>query len=365
MAAAELEGEVIVVDNGSRDRSVERAGDAGARLVHEETRGYGAALRRGIAEASGQVVVMADADHTYPLDRLAELVGPVLLGEADIVVGARLDAANRQTMPLLHRWVGTPVLSWLNRRAAPELRVTDSQSGFRAFDRSRVTDLGLEANGMEFASEMLIRASQHDLRIDEIPTGYRARIGQSKLRTFSDGWRHLQQILLLAPDLLLVDPGIVLTALGIVLSVFGLVAPGGVGVGSLTWQPIFFSSICLVLGVQALLGGAVLAHESAVVSNRVHRRFEFVGRASFRTWCLTGGLAAIVAGLVIDAALFGIWVSGNTAPSRGLALASIAQSLLIVGSTLVLFGVVSRFLRRPTVAAESTDTTSETPAARR
>ena len=143
LTQAGLSGEVLVVDNGSTDGSASLAVQAGARVVGEERRGYGSALRRGIAEARGTIIVMADADRTYRLDRLGELVAPVAEGIADVVLGSRLDRLNPGTMPLLHRLIGTPAISFALRRACPGLRVKDSQSGYRAFHAEKVRALGL------------------------------------------------------------------------------------------------------------------------------------------------------------------------------------------------------------------------------
>ncbi len=202
---------------------------------------------------------MADADLTYDLSRVNELTTPVLDGSVDLMLGARLDGSNRGTMPFLHRLVGTPAISFLLRRACGGLEVRDSQSGYRAFSAARVRALNLKATGMEFASEMLIRASQEGLEIGETHMGYRPRAGESKLDTFTDGWRHLQLILLLAPSLLLLWPGLALLAFGIALSGASIVNPVGFELGSLLWQPIFFAPILVVLGIAAALGGVVLA----------------------------------------------------------------------------------------------------------
>jgi glycosyltransferase involved in cell wall biosynthesis len=342
-ANAGIRGEVVVVDNGSTDGSAEVAAAAGARVVHEVQPGYGSALRAGFNAAEANIVVMADADYTYDLSKIPMLVEPIMRDEADLVLGARLDAATRRTMPFLHRYVGTPILTFLAARACGRRVVTDSQSGFRAFRRDRIAALELHSSGMELASEMLIRAARSGLRITEVQTGYRPRIGESKLATFSDGLRHLELICLLAPDLLLIGPGATLLALGLVMQVFAFVSPSGVDVGSLRWQPVFFATIALVLGTQALLAGAVLAHHSSVTTPGVGRRFAFVGRPGFVNRCLQAGVLMVAAGLVIDIVLFIVWLQGEaTPPVRGYGITSLAQSLIIVGSTVATFAVVSR-----------------------
>ena len=342
LAAHGVSGEVIVVDNGSSDGSASIAEAHGARVVSEPRRGYGQALRTGFGAASGDVVVMADADRTYPLDRLRDLVEPIRRGEADLVLGGRLADSKRATMPVLHRRLGTPLLTFLISRASGGLPIRDSQSGFRAFDRHRIDGLGLRSTGMELASEMLIKARRAGLRIREVPTGYRARVGQSKLDTFADGWRHLRTILLLAPDLLLVWPGALLAAAGLLMTIVSLVRPAGIDVGSLQWQPIFFSTIALVLGTGAFLAGAVLAHRSDVVRAEVHHRFTWVGTRAFVRATAVFGVVSVLSGLAIDTVLFFAWVNGGSAPSRGVALASLAQTLLILGPAVGGFGIVAR-----------------------
>ena len=136
LAGAGIRGEVVVVDNGSTDGSPQLAADAGARVIRESQQGYGSALRTGFAAAKGEVVVMADADLTYDFAKVPELVAPIRAGEADMVLGSRLGGATRQTMPFLHRFVGTPAITFLTARACGGRVVRDSQSGFRAFRRA-------------------------------------------------------------------------------------------------------------------------------------------------------------------------------------------------------------------------------------
>jgi hypothetical protein len=344
LEAAGLEGEVIVVDNGSTDGSAMLAEAAGAVVIEEPVSGYGAAIRGGIAAATGEICIMADADCTYPLYRIGELVDPVLNDEADMVIGSRLDGSAHQSIPWLHRAVGTPALSFLIRRASRGVEVEDSQSGFRAFRRDQFLALGMRSTGMEFASEMLIRATRSGLRVQEIPVGYRDRVGDSKLRTLSDGFRHFQLILLLAPQLLLVWPGLLLLLTGATATSTAFLFPTGVAIGSLRWQPIFFSSIGIVTGSQALLAGIVLAHRSSVVTERVHAQYQFVGSSKFVLRCCLLGLLIFGAGIGLDAWLFVAWVGHGGGPTNPLAVASLAQSLLIAGAGMSAFSFVYRMV---------------------
>jgi hypothetical protein len=336
IARAGWSGEVVVVDNGSEDRSADLAVAAGARVVEEETRGYGAALLSGIRAARGSVIVMADADCTYPLDQLAKVAGPVLDGDAELVLASRLGAATRQSMPFLHRFVGTPVLTWLVRAGTGGTNVSDSQSGFRAFQRGLVDRLGLRATGMEFASEMLIRAAQRDVPITEVPLGYRSRIGESKLSTWRDGARHLRLIVRLSPHLLLWWPGLALALLGWMIFGATLADSTGASVGSLTWQPIFFGAILEVVGLTAAISGALFACHSPDVSQPTREAFSWVSNERSLRRVRWAGWALAVAGLAVDALLFGLWVS--KAPFNVLAklhLASLAQGSLLDGVLLV------------------------------
>ena len=344
LATAGYPAEVLVVDNNSTDRSAEVARSHRAQVIRERRPGYGNAVRAGIQAARGEIVVMADADLTYDLTKIPQLVRPVAEGRADIVVGERLSQAPNSTMSFLHRRIGTPTLTRLVRRATNGLTITDSQSGYRAFSRDAVLSLGLTAPGMEFASEMLIRASHAGLRIIETSTGYRERIGESKLNTFSDGWRHFRQILSLAPHLMLVAPGALLIILGLALQVVSLALPTGFSVGSLRWQPSFISGIFLVIGVEALIGGLAVAERRRASSN------DFLpqsgSRSSLAAVSLVIGLLLVFVGLGIDTGLFVLWLVGNHAFSRELVLAAMAQSAVIDGVTLTGFGLIYPILVR-------------------
>jgi glycosyltransferase involved in cell wall biosynthesis len=337
MASAGIEGEVVVVDNGSTDGSVAVAEAAGARVIVEPIKGYGSALRAGIKAAHGAIVVMADADWTYDFKRIPEMIEPVLRDEADIVIGSRLEAATPQSMPILHRYLGTPVLSFLMRRAAGGIRLRDGSSGYRAFRRDVVLGLGLRGIHFEYMSEMHVRAGQAHLRYLEFPAGYRERIGESKLSTLADGWSNLKLIMLLAPDLLLVGPGVALLLVGLLVTIISFLSPGGVPVGSLRWQPVFFSSIAMTLGLQLALIGLVVTRRSWLMAGPRRSRLAFMESPKFPSRVAIVGGLALLAGLVIDGFVTANWFLGKPFLSDSVPIASFAQSLLIMGGVTVGF----------------------------
>lgn len=337
-ATAGIDGEVVVADNGSDDGSPDLAREAGARVIDVPLRGYGAALTAGFAAADGEICVMGDADLTYPFDRLAELIAPVQSGEVDMTIGSRWIGTTAQTMPFLHRFVGTPVISWLVRRAGGPSGITDSQSGFRAFRREALADLGLRTTGMEFASEMLILAGRAGWRIQEMPTGYRERVGESKLDTFGDGWRHLVTILLLAPNLAATIPGLMLTAAGVAGVAWALVDSTMARAGSLAWMAGFFGPVALVLGLQAILVGLLLTSVSPLSPGGRQ-----VSSARLLSAYSTGGAWSLAAGLILCAALVGASLLGLPAPFRAPQVQMLAFVLVLVGGSALGGAVIAHF----------------------
>lgn len=341
---ADFDGEVVVVDNNSTDDSVEIALSHGARVVSEKHPGYGSALRAGIQCARGDILIMADADLTYELPALYKLVKPIVDDEADLVLGKRI-VESRNAMPFLHRHLGTPVLTKLVKQATGGIKVTDSQSGFRAFKKDVIQNLELSSTGMEFASEMLIKASRKGLRISEIETTYRARVGESKLNTFSDGMRHLREIFLLAPFPLLVIPATVLFAVGLIVEVFSLLHPNGLRIGSMMWQPVFFSGVAMIVSVQALLAGLFLS---------MRFRGEGAEQQSIqdKAWfplVVPIGVFSIACGVLLDGGLFLIWLLDATRLTIQAPLASLAQTFLIDGIAIAGFGIFIPMFERPPV----------------
>ena len=226
-------GEVIVVDNGSTDRSAEIAAAHGAVVVREPERGYGRAYLTGLAHATGEYVVMGDADGTYPLRELGKFVDSLEHG-SDLVLGSRFNGRIHEgAMPWSHRRLGNPILTGLLNRMFG-VQVSDAHCGMRALRRSALPVLDLHSTGMEFASEMVFKAFRRRLRVAEIPIDYFPRTGESKLSRFSDAWRHVRFMLLYSPSWLYFVPGLVLLLLGIAGML--LLASGPVDVFGRTWQ---------------------------------------------------------------------------------------------------------------------------------
>jgi glycosyltransferase involved in cell wall biosynthesis len=346
MRRAGIDGTVIVVDNGSTDESARLASEAGAQVIFQREPGYGAALRSGIDEAQSEFVIMADADGTYELDAIPRLLLPLVKDEADMVLGQRLSDATAATMPWLHRYVGTPAITYLVKKATKNrITIRDSQSGFRAFRREQILSLRLSSTGMEFASEMLIRSSWANLRIQEVDTKYAERIGQSKLSTFSDGLRHLRQIILLSPETAATVPGVLATFAAFLLWIMAAQSSTGFGhAGSLSWIADVAAGVLSILGPILLCTGIVLkyraessglrsAHVKLPIANLV-RRFSLYG--VLLVFISLAGLAVLLLSFYHHPE----FISKSVAAS----LASFVRSAFVVGIVLSAAPVIAPFL---------------------
>ena len=173
-----FETEIVVVDNASTDNTAEEASEAGARVVRENKRGYGNAYLRGFKEAKGDIIVMGDADGTYPLNTTYEFIQPLIKGDADFVMGSRLKGnIQKGAMPALHRYIGNPFLTWM-LNSLFSTGISDAHCGMRAIKKEALNKLHLRSGGMEFASEMVIEASREHLKIAEVPITYYPRGGE-------------------------------------------------------------------------------------------------------------------------------------------------------------------------------------------
>jgi glycosyltransferase involved in cell wall biosynthesis len=249
-----IRGEVIVADNGSTDGSQQIARDFGARVVPVERRGYGSALQSGIAAAHGRFVLMGDADDTYDFSQLHEFVAKLREGY-DLVMGNRFRGKILPgAMPALHRYLGNPVLTGLGRLFFKS-PVGDFHCGLRAFRKDAIERLGLRTLGMEFASEMVVKATAFGLRVTEIPTTLAPdrRDRAPHLRTWRDGWRHLRFLLLYSPRWLFLYPGMALFALGVALDAVLLPGPRRIGNTVFDVHTMLFAAMAILIGFQSVV----------------------------------------------------------------------------------------------------------------
>jgi glycosyltransferase involved in cell wall biosynthesis len=307
LAQAGIHGEIIVADNGSTDGSIAIAERHGARVVHVADRGYGSALKGGIAAARGMYIVMGDADDSYDFGEIPRFVEALRTGH-QLVQGCRLSSGGGTlqpgAMPVLHRWLGNPLFSLIARRwfGAP---VHDVYCGLRAFRKDWYDTLRLRCTGMEFATEMIVTASLFGARMAEVPITLR-RDGRSAhtphLRTFRDGWRTLRFFLMYSPRWLFLLPGLALIALG---ALGYAVALPGVHISGIAFDAhtLLFASCFAICGYQAVLFAA-MTKTFAIAEGwlPLDRRMERV----FRVATLERGLAAGALAMLVGAALLAI-----------------------------------------------------------
>ncbi|MBW0003943.1 MAG: glycosyltransferase family 2 protein [Hyphomicrobiales bacterium] len=265
LAKSGVQGEILVADNGSTDGSQEIARKLGARVVPVGEKGYGAALIGGIMAARGQFVIMGDADDSYDFSQLDDFLAKLRQGYS-LVVGNRFKGGIAPgAMPILHRWLGNPVLSFIGRTFF-KAGIGDFHCGLRGFETQAMRNLNLRATGMEFASEMVVRARLWGLSIAEVPTTLKkdARSRPPHLRTWRDGWRHLRFLLMFAPRWLFFYPGLALLLAGAVVSL--LLLPGPVRIAphvSLDVHTLLVASVSTLIGTQCLSFAVVVRRYAA------------------------------------------------------------------------------------------------------
>jgi glycosyltransferase involved in cell wall biosynthesis len=322
-----ITGEVVVVDNGSDDGSGDLARGAGARVVDEPRRGYGNAYLAGFAAARGDYIVMIDADMTYDFDEIPRFVRQLDDG-AHLVMGNRMLAVEPGAMSVLSR-IGNPLLSgFLNLLFRTPVR--DAHCGMRAFRRDILPALELRAAGMEFASEMVIRATRARLEIRELPIALRRRGGTSKLVPFRDGWRHVRLMLLHNPNFLFLLPGLVFALVGTVLTALVFVHASLFG-RTFFIHTLIGGSLLLIVGTQ-LFGFGLCGRAYAL--NHLGDRDPWLER-NIRRFRLEQGLMAglglISAGMALGAVVVSHWIAHGLGSLSEERVSILATTLVIIG----------------------------------
>ncbi len=336
-----VRGEIVIADNGSTDGSQDIALAEGARVVNVEAKGYGAALLGGINGARGRYVIMGDADDSYDFLNLEPFVTELRAG-ADVVMGNRFAGGIEPgAMPKLHKYLGNPVLSFIGRLLF-KTPVGDFHCGLRGFTRTVATQLQLRTTGMEFASEMVVKASLFGLKMVEVPTTL-SKDGRSRpphLRSWRDGWRHLRFLLLMSPRWLFAIPGAALSALGLLGTLLLLIGPLSVGGVTFDVSALLYTSAALLIGQQTLLFGVftkVYATESGFLP-RDPKLAGFSRRFRLESGLAVGG-ALLVVGVIVAVISLWRWRSsgfGDLDPAQQVRVVVPAVLGLCLGVTTVL-----------------------------
>jgi glycosyltransferase involved in cell wall biosynthesis len=344
-----IAGEVVIADNGSTDGSQELAVAHGARVVAIPVRGYGAALIGGIEFARGRYVIMGDSDDSYDFSDLDGFVAKLREG-FQLVMGNRfLGGIKPGAMPPLHRYLGNPVLTSIGRVlfGSPS---TDFHCGLRGFDRAAILGIGLRATGMEFASEMVVKATLHQLQITEVPTTLfpDGRSRPPHLKSWRDGWRHLRFLLLFSPRGLFLYPGAAMFLVGLLASIWLLPAPRNVAGMILDIHTLLYASLLLVVGVQSMLFWVFAkiygVREGIVPSDP---GFEaFIARAHLEKSLIAAALL-LLAGVALGMIAIGSWQAeafGNLNPDRTMRLVIPSTTLILIAFQVAYGGLFASVL---------------------
>ncbi len=321
-------GEVVVADNNSEDDSAQMAERAGARVVVEQRRGYGSAYLAGFEASRGRYIVMADADLTYDFNEIPRFVAELDAG-AELVMGDRMDNIQPGAMPWLHRYIGNPILTGLLNLLF-RTGINDAHCGMRALRRDVLPRLDLRTTGMEFASEMVIRASKEKLRIAEFPIEYHPRGGESKLSSFRDGWRHLRFLLVHSPNYLFILPGAVLAGIG---GLFLVLVESGLELFGRAWglHAIIGGALLMIVGTQIVaLGLCAHAYGTYFMGERDPWFDRMRARFRLEHGLLLGGVFVLV-GVALGGFILATWISHGFGSLSDERLAVVAASVIVVG----------------------------------
>ncbi len=335
-----VHGEVVVADNGSTDGSQKIAEEHGARVVNVPEKGYGAALIGGCNGARGKYVIMGDADDSYDFLHLAPFVEKLREGY-DLVMGNRFKGGIEPgAMPPLHRYLGNPVLSFIARLFFP-CKIGDYHCGFRGYNRESILKLGLVTTGMEYASEMVVKATLNHLKIAEVPTTLKkdGRSHAPHLRSWSDGWRHLKFLLMHSPNWLFMYPGLILFFLGLALTVvlsLGNIQIGSVGLGVHT---LMYAAAAMMVGFNLVMFSLFVRSYASVTGfiPTESRLDKWLEETSTEKGVLLG-IFLFLAGIAVTIVAFCIWGKtgfGGLSPESMMRITIPAMLLIVVGIEVV------------------------------
>lgn len=341
LADLNVAGEVIIADNGSTDGSPEIAAGLGARVVHVAEKGYGSALSGGIKAARGKYIIMGDADDSYDFTNLGPFLEKLRAGY-DLVMGNRFKGGiEPNAMPPLHRYLGNPVLTGIGRLFFNS-PCGDFHCGLRGFSKAAIQRLDLRTTGMEFASETVVKASLHGLRITEVPTtlSVDGRNRPPHLRSWRDGWRHLRFLLLYSPRWLFLYPGLLLMLVGTLVSGWLLVGPRVVDGITLDVHTFLYAAMAIVIGYQTVIF-AIFTKVFAITEGllpedpRLNTLFRYI---RLETGILAGALL-LATGIGLSMYALSFWSAtsfGPLDPSRTLRLVIPAVTAIALGLQTVL-----------------------------